>query len=139
MGMPEQPSPYLVLLGDTTEANFAKTAFGLRDWARDRCIGEWLCGVLSLTTGMPRMSPVHARERGARSMVIGVANFGGFIQDSWVPALIDALEAGLDLVAGMHAKLHQVEPLRHAAQRLGRQLIDVRVPPANIPVATGST
>jgi len=135
--MPELPSPYLVFLGDTTEAIFAKTAFGLRDWARDRCIGEWSCGETTLTTGMPRMSPVHARERGARSMVIGVANFGGLIQDSWVPALIDALEAGLDLVAGMHAKLRQVEPLRHAAQRLGRQLIDVRVPPANIPVATG--
>ena len=135
--MPELPSPYLVFLGDTTEAIFAKTAFGLRDWARNRCIGEWSCGDTTLTTGLPRMSPVQAHQRGARGMVIGVANFGGVIQESWVPALIDALQAGLDLIAGMHAKLHQVEPLRHAAERLGRQLIDVRVPPANIPVATG--
>jgi uncharacterized NAD-dependent epimerase/dehydratase family protein len=135
--MPELPSPYLVFLGDTTEAIFAKTAFGLRDWARDRCIGEWSCGETNLTTGLPRMPPRQARERGARGMVIGVANFGGIIQESWFPSLIDALEAGLDLVAGMHAKLHQFEPLRSAAERLGRRLIDVRVPPANIPVATG--
>jgi uncharacterized NAD-dependent epimerase/dehydratase family protein len=135
--MPELPSPYLVFLGDTTEAIFAKTAFGLRDWARDRCIGEWSCGETNLTTGLPRMPPRQARERGARGMVIGVANFGGIIQESWFPSLIDALEAGLDLVAGMHAKLHQFEPLRCAAERLGRRLIDVRVPPANIPVATG--
>ena len=27
------PQPYLLFLGDTTEAGFAKTAFGLRDWA----------------------------------------------------------------------------------------------------------
>lgn len=135
--MPELPSPYLVFLGDTTEAIFAKTAFGLRDWARDRCIGEWSCGETNLTTGLPRMPPRQARERGARGMVIGVANFGGIIQESWLPSLIDALEAGLDLVAGMHAKLNQFEPLRCAAERLGRRLIDVRVPPANIPVATG--
>jgi uncharacterized NAD-dependent epimerase/dehydratase family protein len=135
--MPELPSPYLVFLGDTTEAIFAKTAFGLRDWARDRCIGEWSCGETNLTTGLPRMPPRQARERGARGMVIGVANFGGIIQESWFPSLIDALEAGLDLVAGMHAKLHQIEALRCAAERLGRRLIDVRVPPANIPVATG--
>lgn len=135
--MPELPSPYLVFLGDTTEAIFAKTAFGLRDWARDRCIGEWSCGETTITTGLPRMSPGQARERGARGMVIGVANFGGIIQESWLPSLVDALEAGLDLVAGMHARLQQVEPLRSAAERLGRRLIDVRVPPANIPVATG--
>jgi uncharacterized NAD-dependent epimerase/dehydratase family protein len=135
--MPELPSPYLVFLGDTTEPIFAKTAFGLRDWARDRCIGEWSCGEATVTTGLPRMSPRQARESGARGMVIGVANFGGIIQENWLPSLLDALEAGLDLVAGMHAKLHQVEPLRRAAERLGRRLIDVRVPPANIPVATG--
>ena len=28
----ELPQPYLLFLGDVTEAGFAKTAFGLRDW-----------------------------------------------------------------------------------------------------------
>jgi len=37
----------------------------------------------------------------------------------------------------MHAKLHDIEPLKAAATRLRRRLIDVRVPPANIPIATG--
>ena len=27
------PQPYLLFLGDVTEAGYAKTAFGLRDWA----------------------------------------------------------------------------------------------------------
>ena len=40
MMMLELPSPYLVFLGDTQEPLFAKTAFGLRDWAPERCIGE---------------------------------------------------------------------------------------------------
>ena len=33
------PSPYLLFLGDTTDPGFAKTAFGLRDWAGERCVG----------------------------------------------------------------------------------------------------
>jgi uncharacterized NAD-dependent epimerase/dehydratase family protein len=136
MMMPELPSPYLVFLGDTTEPAFAKTAFGLRDWARERCVGEWSCGG-TVTTGLPRLSPKQARERGARALVIGIANFGGIIQDSWLPTLLDALESGLDIIGGMHARLNDVEPLRTAAARLGRRLVDVRVPPTNIPVATG--
>ena len=135
--MLELPSPYLVFLGDTQEPLFAKTAFGLRDWAPDRCIGEWSCGDTSVTTGLPRVSPQEAKARGARSLVIGVANYGGIIQENWMPTLLEALQAGLDIVGGMHAKLHDIEPLRAAAARLGRRLIDVRIPPANIPVANG--
>jgi uncharacterized NAD-dependent epimerase/dehydratase family protein len=135
--MLELPSPYLVFLGDTQEPLFAKTAFGLRDWAPDRCIGEWSCGDTAVTTGLPRVSPREARARGARSLVIGVANYGGIIQENWLPTLLEALEAGLDLVGGMHARLRDIEPLRTAAARLGRRLIDVRIPPANIPVANG--
>jgi uncharacterized NAD-dependent epimerase/dehydratase family protein len=137
MTMLELPHPYLVFLGDTPEPMFAKTAFGLRDWAPERCIGEWSCGNTTVTTGLPRLSPRQARVRGARSLVIGVANFGGLIQETWLPSLLEALEAGLDIIGGMHAKLIEVEPLRTSAARLGRRLIDVRVSPANIPVATG--
>ena len=36
----ELPQPYLLFLGDVTEPTYAKTAFGLRDWARERCVGE---------------------------------------------------------------------------------------------------
>jgi hypothetical protein len=51
------PQPYLLFLGDTTEKGYAKTAFGLRDWAADRCIGEWSCGGATITTNLPRLSP----------------------------------------------------------------------------------
>ncbi|MBS0418457.1 MAG: DUF1611 domain-containing protein [Proteobacteria bacterium] len=135
--MLELPFPYLVFLGDTQEPLFAKTAFGLRDWAPERCIGEWSCGHTAVTTGLPRVSPREARDRGARSLVIGVANYGGIIQENWIPTLLEALEAGLDVIGGMHARLQDIEPLKTAAARLGRRLIDVRVPPANIPVASG--
>ena len=51
--------------------------------------------------------------------------------------MIEALEAGLDIVAGMHAKLNDMPALRSAASRLGRQLIDVRTPASNIPIGNG--
>jgi uncharacterized NAD-dependent epimerase/dehydratase family protein len=132
------PHPYLLFLGDTTEKGYAKTAFGLRDWARDRCVGEWSCGGATVTTDLPRLTPKEARARGARALVIGVANTGGVIGDSWIPSLVEALESGLDIISGMHAKLGNVPQLKAAAERHGRSLIDVRTPPKNIPIATGA-
>ena len=128
------PYPYLLFLGDTTEPAFAKTAFGLRDWAPERCIGEWgVRSTATVSTGLPRLSPKEARARGARGLVIGVANTGGVIGESWVPLLVEALEAGLDIVSGLHVKLDSVPALKAAAARYGRRLIDVRTPPPNIP------
>lgn len=131
------PYPYLLFLGDTTEAGYAKTAFGLRDWAADRCIGEWSCEGATVTTGLPRLSPREARARGARALVIGVANVGGVIAESWMPSLMDALDAGLDIISGMHTKLNDTPQLTSAAERRGRRLIDVRTPPRQIPISTG--
>ncbi|HYM43704.1 MAG TPA: hypothetical protein VET46_13165, partial [Steroidobacteraceae bacterium] len=67
------PYPYLLFLGDATEPAFAKTAFGLRDWIPERCVGEWACAEASVSTGLPRLNPAEARQRGARGLVIGVA------------------------------------------------------------------
>lgn len=131
------PTPYLLFLGDAEIASYAKTAFGLKDWAGDRCVGEFSCGGGSITTGLPRLFPAEAKAAGARAMVIGVANEGGVIAGAWLPALIEALDAGLDIVSGMHARLGEIPALREAAERNGRRLFDVRVPPANIPVGTG--
>ena len=131
------PQPYLLFLGDTIEAGFAKTAFGLRDWAPELCVGEFALESATISLGLPKLTPTEAADRGAKALVIGVANSGGFIARSWIPALIEALEAGLDIVSGMHARLSCIPELRYGAERLGRRLIDIRKPPENIPIATG--
>jgi uncharacterized NAD-dependent epimerase/dehydratase family protein len=133
----EIPQPYLVFLGDLTVAPFAKTAFGLRDWARERCVGEYALAAATVSTGLPRLTPAEARAQGARSMVIGAATVGGEITAAWIPALEQALEAGLDLVSGMHTRLESVPRLAEAAARLGRRLINVRQPPTGLPTGTG--
>lgn len=131
------PQPYLLFLGDTTEFAYAKTATGLRDWAAERCLGEFACPGATVSTGLASMTPMQAHAAGARAMVIGVANPGGVIPGQWLPALLQALDAGLDLIGGMHSRLADVGALREAATRLGRRLIDVRQPPAALPIATG--
>ncbi len=136
-GLMDIPQPYLLFLGDTTEAAYAKTAFGLRDWAPERCVGEFAFGDGSITTGLPLLTPAEARARGARALVIGVVNAGGVIHESWHAALVEAMAAGLDIVSGMHAPLEDTLALREAAAQHGRRLIDVRRPPPNIPTGTG--
>lgn len=131
------PHPYLLFLGDSTEPGFAKTASGLVAWAPERCLGEFGLAGCTVSVGLPRMGPAQAHAAGARSLVIGVANQGGFISDVWVEALVEAVEAGLDVVSGMHSRLEAVPALADAARRTGRQLINVRVPPPAIPIGTG--
>ncbi|HZO23963.1 MAG TPA: DUF1611 domain-containing protein [Steroidobacteraceae bacterium] len=133
----ELPQPYLLFLGDVTEAAYAKTAFGLRDWAPQLCVGEFSLPGVTVTTGLPRLSPSEARARGARALVIGIANRGGVIAPVWLPSLVQALEEGLDIVSGMHNRLSQQPELEQTARRLGRRLIDVRQPPPDIQIASG--
>src|SRR6185437_10578688 len=99
-----------------------KTAFGLRDWAREACVGELACAGSRVSVGLPALSAREAKERGARALVVGVANVGGIIRDTWLSELLGALEAGLDVVSGMHGRLGDVPALRAAAQRYGRRL-----------------
>ena len=131
------PSPYLLFLGDTTSASDAKTAFGLRQWAPERCVGEWALPGASVTTGLPSLTPAQARAQGAQSLVVGVAPIGGAIAARWVPALLHALEQGLNLVSGMHTRLESVPELAALARRNGKMLINIRTPPAALPIATG--
>lgn len=133
----KMPQPYLLFLGDVAEPGFAKTAFGLRDWAGEHCVGEFALPGARVSLGLASLDPKAAAARGARSMVIGVANIGGHIPPNWFGALFEALEAGLDLISGMHVRLASVPGLQTAADRYNRRLIDVRSPPAGIPVGSG--
>jgi uncharacterized NAD-dependent epimerase/dehydratase family protein len=131
------PRPYLLFLGAETSLPHAKTALGLKDWAPEHCVGEFSLPGASVTTGLPHLSPAEAYERGARSLVIGVAQSGGAIAPTWVPVLCQALEAGLDIVSGMHTRLEQIPDVAAAARRFQRRLINVREPPQGLPTATG--
>ncbi|MBP1634117.1 MAG: hypothetical protein H6Q10_691 [Acidobacteria bacterium] len=97
--------PYLLYLGDVQTRIDAKTAFGLRDWCREDVLGEWSLPASPVTLDLPRLSPAEAARRGAGSLVIGIAPFGGVLPDHWLGDLEAALDAGLDVVSGLHTRL----------------------------------
>lgn len=121
-------SPYLLFLGDVTELAAAKTAAGILQWRPALCVGQTRAQGGTIDLGLPEMSPELAASAGAQTMVLGIANAGGFIPESWLPVMHAALEAGLDLAAGMHQRMDGLPSIRDAAQRLGRTLHDVRQP-----------
>jgi uncharacterized NAD-dependent epimerase/dehydratase family protein len=99
-------------------------------------------GQLRLTTdtldlGLPDYDVTEAAANGAQTLVIGTAVVGGAIPEAWIELLVDALDAGLDVAAGVHTRLSSIDRLVEATTRSGRKLIDVRVPPPHIPVGTG--
>jgi uncharacterized NAD-dependent epimerase/dehydratase family protein len=83
------------------------------------------------------MTPAQAAAAGARSIVIGVAPTGGQLPHGWIPTLVDALKAGLDVVSGMHTRLERYQELVDAARMTGAQLINVRHSDSEWPVGTG--
>lgn len=129
--------PYLIFLGDAGEASLAKTAFGIRDWARQDCLAQWRLPTCKVDLGVPDMEPAAALAAGARSLLIGIAPAGGRIPSNWAPGLLSAAQSGLDIVSGLHTKLEEVPGLSEVAARHGVALINVRTPPKNLTVGTG--
>ena len=129
--------PYLLFLGDVTLKSDAKTGFGLRDWCPADVIGEWALPQATVSLGLPVVTPKEGAERGAGSMLIGVAPVGGQLPPDWVPALVQALDAGLDIVSGMHTSLESCPALASAAARSGARLVNVRHSDLPLPTGTG--
>lgn len=129
--------PYLIFLGDAAEPVLAKTAFGVRDWARQDCLAQWRLPECQVDLGLPDHDPASAAAVGARSLLIGIAPGGGRIPLAWVPGLQSAIAAGLDIVSGLHTRLEDVEGLAELAARHKVQLINVRTPPKNLPIGNG--
>lgn len=70
-------------------------------------------------------------------MVIGAANAGGFMAPDIAADAIAALDAGLNVVAGLHQKLRDDPDIVAAARRNGRVLFDARDPASSLPVGNG--
>ena len=129
--------PYLLYLGSAADDLAIKTARGLAHWRPDWCIGQYRRPDCKPTLDLLEMSMTQARSEGANTMVIGAANAGGVMSAEIVADAIAALDAGLNVAAGLHQKLRENPDIVAAARRNGRVLFDARDPARNIPVGTG--
>ncbi|WP_417790737.1 N-acetyltransferase DgcN [Terasakiella pusilla] len=131
------PTPYALFLGNETDISNAKTAAGIAHWQRENCVCQIRLENGTVDLSLADMTVQQAVKSGAKCLVIGVANFGGVIAPDWLPVLKSALEAGLDVAAGLHARLNDIAELRNLAEKYGRKLYDIRQPEQVFRVGSG--
>lgn len=118
--------PYLMFLGDAPDQLAAKTAHGIVDWRPEWCLGQMRLPGCGADLAIPDLTIAEAAAKGARTMIVGVANAGGVLPDRWTDAIIEALAAGMDVATGLHTRLGSKPAIKDAAEHFGRQLFDVR-------------
>jgi len=129
--------PYLIFFGDERARMHAKTGLGITFWAPDRCAGQMKFPECPVESGLPNLSVAEALNAGIRTVIIGVAPTGGQLRERWLPPLLEFARAGVDIASGLHSKLADMPELVQAARAGDARLIDVRVPPANLPCGSG--
>ena len=130
-------TPYLLFLGDAPDQLAAKVAQGIKDWRPGNAVGQFRMDGCGADLGIADMTLEDGLAAGAKTLVIGVANRGGFISDAWKEILVKALGMGYDIASGLHNLLRDEDELVAAARVNGRTLFDVRIPSVAYPIANG--
>lgn len=129
--------PYLMFLGDAADQLAAKTAQGVTDWRPDWCVGQFRLPGCKADLKLPDMTLEQAAAADVKTVIVGVANRGGVIAESWIAVLRRALAVGMDLASGLHKRLADVPALAETAKKHGRELFDVRHPMRDFAVGNG--
>ena len=130
-------TPYLLFLGDAPDQLAAKVAVGIKDWRPENALGQFRMEGCNADLGIADLTLAEAKEKGAQTLVIGVANRGGIISAAWKTVLIEAIEMGFDIASGLHNLLNDEPELVAAAEANGVSLHDVRIPTVQYPIANG--
>lgn len=125
----------------------SKTAEGVLRYGRNPVLAVVDCKQAGKTvrevTGIPCDAPVLANMDEAlklkpNALLLGTAWSGGALPEHWRPDILKAINAGLDIVNGLHDFLSDDPELAKAAMQSGSKLIDVRRPPEKLPVGTAA-
>jgi uncharacterized NAD-dependent epimerase/dehydratase family protein len=125
----------------------AKTAHGVIAYGSDEvaavidpaCAGKTVREVLPhLRSDAPIVATVaEAMRYEPTALLIGTAPKGGALPPDWRRAVLDALDAELDIVSGLHDMLGDDEAFAALAREHGREIWDVRRPP-EVPIFSGA-
>ncbi|MBV8118221.1 MAG: DUF1611 domain-containing protein [Candidatus Eremiobacteraeota bacterium] len=137
---------YLILAPDRFAID-AKTAHGVIRYGGDEvvavvdasCAGRRVRDVLPyLNSDAPIVANVcDALEHKPNALLIGTAPRGGALPPSWREAVLDAIDARLEIVSGLHDMLDEDLEFHAAAMRAGTTIWDVRKPP-DVPLFSGA-
>ena len=133
--------------GFLTEVH-GKTAHGVLRYRPEQVVavvdsqyaGKRVCDVVrSLHSEAPIVASVReALAYEPRSLLIGFATDGGAIPLALRAPILEAIDAGLDVISGLHEVLADDPEIASRAASKGVALVDVRVPPAKIPLFSGA-
>jgi D-glutamate N-acetyltransferase len=128
-------------------AHSAKTAYGVIRYGRDDVIavldskraGENVAAFLP-GHDIPIVATLEealALEERPDALLIGIAPTGGRLPESWRSTILAAIDAGLDVLSGLHTFVGDDAAFAAAAATRGVQLIDYRRPPDRMETAVG--
>ncbi len=129
-----------ILAEGAFEWHYGKTATGVIRYGKDPVVavidstkaGKDVSQALgsSIGVGIPVVHDIHeALKYQPDTLLIGIAPMGGALPQAWRWQLLTAIDAGLDLVSGLHFFLSDDGELRAAAEKRGTTIWDVRRPP----------
>ena len=122
----------------------AKTAVALLRYAPESVValldrahaGRTAGQVLGLGGDVPVVADLAgALRHRPDALLIGIAPIGGRLPVAWRAVLLEALDAGLEVWAGLHSLLADDPELARRARERGRLLVDLRAVPPELPVA----
>jgi len=128
--------PYLLFLGSGTDPLAVKMSQGIAYWRPERCLGE-SAAPGGLTLGLESLTIQEAARRGAKTFILGLVNSGGTIAPDWIPYILEALEAGLDVANGMHSRLTDIPEVCASARKNKCRLHDIRHTDEPLKTGTG--
>lgn len=141
------PEPRFLILAD---GNFhpleSKTANSVIRYHPGRVVavldrekaGQTVQDVLGFGGAIPVVASIEAGlAKKPTAVMIGIAPAGGKLPDEWRGWLAKGLEAGCDIISGLHTFISDDPELSALATRLGRNIYDARKTPKNLPIAAG--
>jgi uncharacterized NAD-dependent epimerase/dehydratase family protein len=140
------PPRFLIVADGDFGPMTSKTANSVIRYLPDRTVGvldrqhagSTVQDVLGFGGAMPVVGSMReGLALGPTAVLIGIAPQGGRMPPEWRAWLAEALDHGCDLWSGLHTFLSDDPLLAEKARDSGRQIRDLRRPPADLPIASG--
>jgi uncharacterized NAD-dependent epimerase/dehydratase family protein len=139
------PRRLVILAEGYLDFHHGKTATSLLRYRSEEVVavidslnaGSTAGDLLGIGGAIPMIAGIEeALQYRPSALLIGVAPTGGGMSPEWRVQILRAIDAGLDVISGLHHMLNDDSEFSAAAKIRGVRLHDVRRPPNDIGVAT---